>query len=437
MIKNSILFLSLFLFIGCEYTDFTEIQTDTSKNIESGVTAKSSAVKSTVPMLAVLINYNNIQISSSDTVWHNKLFGKNEHQLNHYYGQTSNNNFQYIEVVENSNVENDGIVSVHLDKNHPDIDVDSYNFELKTYGDFKIALELLDNFVDFSNYDNDANGHITPNELIVTFIMAGYEDAYEGRHVTNGMWGHQSCLQTTTGVPTLDGVTLLSCDNKGNFAIFGEQHDVENPHDATIGIIAHELGHSTFNLPDLYNTYNPNKGGIGYFGIMGSGTWATKDDDEYAGDTPTHFSAWSKIYNNWIEPIEIRDSSFSLKESASLDYNILKIPITSTSYYLLENRNNSGYDRSLASLDGIFNGGIAIWKIDETKLTQLHINDNTVNTDTRNKGVDLVEAKNGYIDSRGEGGDEDALYYEGNVNSFSTFITNISQRGSSMTLNIK
>ena len=252
MIKNSIFVLSLSLFLGCEYTDFTEIKSDTSSTIESSVIAKSSAVKSTVPMLVVLINYNNIEINSSDTVWHNKLFGGEEHQLNHYYAQASNNNFQFIEVVENSNIANDGIISVHLDKNHPNMDIDSSNFESKTYGDFKVALELLDNFLDFSNYDNDANGYITPDELIVTFIIAGYEDAYEGRHVTYGMWGHQSCLQMTTGVPILDGVSLLSCDNKGNFAIFGERHDVENPHDATIGIIAHELGHSTFNLPDLY-----------------------------------------------------------------------------------------------------------------------------------------------------------------------------------------
>ena len=150
--------------------------------------------------------------------------------------------------------------------------------------------------------------------------------------------------------------------------------------------------------------------------------------------------------NNFISPtLEILITSFSLNveydllikdESSSLEYNVVKIPIDSTSYYLVENRNNSGYDKGLNALSGIFNGGVALWKIDESRLTQTYIDNNNVNADTQNKGVDLVEAIMGSIDSAGSYGDESALYYDSNVNSFENVISNVSSRGTLMSLNI-
>jgi len=436
MLKKVLLTIPLYLFLGCDYQDFTEIKKSEKESSIEPKISKSSTIRTSVPMLGILVSYDNIEISSDDTFWHTKLFGTEEHQLNSYYKEVSSNHFEFTKVEEDYGIKNDSIVSIHLPKNHPNTDVDSLYFERKVYPDFKTALELVDEYVDFSNYDKNADGYITPDELLITFIIAGYEDAYEGRHVINGIWGHQSCLSATLGEVIVDSVSLLNCEHKGNFAVFGEKHNKDNPHNATIGIIAHELGHSTFNLPDLYSTFNPNEGGIGYFGIMGSGTWATQNSEEYAGNTPAHFCAWSKIYNNWIEPIVVKNEEVTLYETASLKYNILKIPIDTNSYYLLENRNNSGYDRGLYSLEGKFNGGIAIWKIDETKVTKAHIEENDVNNDTVHKGVDLVEAVEGTIDSDGGGGDEKALYYDSNKNHFSTLVTNISQRGSAMTLNL-
>jgi len=443
---KTIIFITLtfLLFTGCDSNNSTQIDTsiDNQATDETPIHTETDTNEilihqKSLPMLGILISYNNIQISSSPTTWSKKLFGKNEHELNHYYLQNSNNMFEFEPARESYNVVDDGIVSIKLNKNHPDIDIDSFLFGDKVYPDLKQALMTADSVVDFSNYDTNADGSITPDELILTFIVAGYEDAYEGVHVQNGIWAHESCLYDSSLIPQLDGVTLMDCSVNGSFALFGEKHDRFNPHNATIGIIAHELGHSTFDLPDLYNTSNPNKGGIGFFGLMGAGTWATQNSTEYFGNTPTHFSAWSKIFNGWITPTIESSNSATLYESASNEYNIIKIPINSTSYYLLENRNNSGYDRGLYSLTGQFLGGMAIWKIDETKLTQSNIDLNNVNADTNNKGVDLVEAVNGIIDRYADGGDENALYYQGNVDYFSTYATDISTRGSAMSLNIR
>jgi M6 family metalloprotease-like protein len=401
---------------------------------------------SSIPILGILISYDNVAISSSPSVWSSKLFGKYDHQLNHYYIEASHTNFEFAKANEESETPNDGIVSVHLNKNHPNVDINNYTtFAAAVYPDLKSALGALDSVINFSNYDTDGNGHITPDELLLTFIMAGYEDAYEGHHVESGVWAHQYCMTSSSNVPTLDSVTLMGCTDEGNFALFGERHDRDldidtNPntssHDVTIGIIAHELGHSAFHLPDLYNTISSD-GGIGYFGLMGAGTWAQQNTSEYPGNTPTHFSAWSKYYNGWVTPKTVSsNTSTTLTQTASLDYDMIKIPINATSYYLLENRNNAGYDKGLYKLTGTFNGGMAIWKVDETIISN-NFDANTVNADTANKGVDLVEARAGTIDSSGSGGDEDALYYEGNVNYFLTLVDGISLRDSVMGLNIK
>jgi len=410
-----------------EYID--SIPNDTIKNTDI---AQVPHKKSSIPMLGILISYNNIHISSSASTWSAKLFGKSEHQLNHYYAEVSNSKFEFEKAIENNGIVNDGIVSVQLNKNHPDTDIDRYKFDLLTHPDLRDALADVNNEIDFSNYDNDANGHITPNELLLTFIIAGYEDSYEGWHVINGVWGHQSCTYDEY-TPTLDGVTLMGCRDDGNFALFGEKHNVENPYDATIGIIAHELGHSAFSLPDLYNT-SGYEGGIGSFGLMGAGVWTRQDHREGHGNTPTHFSAWSKVYMGWVTPIE-ESGSTSLTETTSNDYNIIKIPISANHYYLLENRNNNGYDKGLYSLDGTFDGGVAVWHINDEKLTVDNFWENNVNNDVDNKGVDLVEAEDTYIDEMSDGG-EKALFYSPHITSFGTKVTNISTRGSVMNLNI-
>jgi len=405
------------------------IGTDVYSNV-----ALATHNKSSLPMLVVLINYNNVSVTSGESVWSSKIFGKNEHELNHYYGETSNSKFEFEKVSENSGIANDGIASVTLNKNHPNIDIGSVFYSAVIHADLKNAMEALDSKIDFSNFDSDANGFISKEELVIVFVMAGFEDSYEGSHVTNGTWGHESCF-TTNSSPTLDGVTLMRCLSDGNFAIFGERHNINNPHDATIGIIAHELGHAAFNLPDLYNI-SSSRGGIGNFGLMGGGTWATQDFSEFAGNTPVHFTAWSKVYMGWVTPIE-GIASESFHETSSPNYNVIKISINDDEYYLLENRNNSGYDKGLFSLNGSFDGGMALWHINKKKLTETNILNNSVNSTTSDKGVDLVEAANATIDTVSQSsGDEKALFYSPNVNFFEDKISEISERGTTMTLNI-
>ncbi len=444
MIKIVLFLCFTFFIVGCEKASTATVTTEnesTNVPVEGDVSSPSATecfnttieAASSTPMLTILISYNNQTISSDELTWAQKLYGKELHQLNSYYLQASNTKFEFAQARESAGCENDGVISVKLNKNHP-----NSSYLSSVYPDLEAALVSADEKINFSNFDADANGHITPDELVITFIIAGYEDAYEGYHVYNGIWAHMSCMESSN-TPLLDGVTLMGCNDGGTFALFGELHDrYYVTHDATVGIIAHELGHSAFALPDLYNTQGAT-GGIGIFGLMGGGSWAQSSLSEYPGDTPTHFSAWSKIHNGWITPqLAQAGTTHTLSETTSDTYNIIKIPISSTEYYLLENRNNSGYDKGFFALEGNFNGGMALWRINEAKLSTYYLSSNEVNADTSNKGVDLVEAANNVIDTQQSNGNEANLFYAPNVSSYSyqSDISDISQRGSVMTLTI-
>ncbi len=420
MIKSVLAFFITLLALGCSSGDSGE-STLTSPLIQCNTIDFIASSPTDIPMLVVLLNYDNIKISSNISVWTEKIFSKNEGQLNHYFQEVSNEQFEFSQATECK-----GVASVTLNKNHPNVSIDSIStFNSTVHPDLASSLIALDEKISFDIYDTNGDAKITPNELILTFILAGYEDAYEGYHVTNGIWAHQYCTDDTNA-PLLDGVNLMGCSFGGNYSLFGEKHDISNPHDATIGVIAHELGHSAFSLPDLYDTSDGN-GSIGYFGLMGSGSWTRKNAEEYYGQTPTHMSAWSKIYNNWVTP-DTSTGSITVVETFLNNSDIYKVSIDANNYYLIENRNNNGYDRGLFRLTGNFQGGLAIWKIDET-IINTNLNSNTVNNGA-SRGVDLMEATN--INNH-----EENLFYSGNVDFYvDANITSIGPRDSIMTLDI-
>jgi hypothetical protein len=219
----------------------------------------------------------------------------------------------------------------------------------------------------------------------------------------------------------------MGCKNSGNYGVFGERHGSgTTSHDATIGIIAHELGHVVFDLPDLYDTLG-RSAGIGYFGLMGGGTWANESLSELQslpGNTPTHFCAYSKIKNRWIdaEVVSSKDDVKVLNGTGLNNFNIIKLPITSNEYFLVENRANEGYDKGLFMLtrnDSLgFQGGLAVWHIDESVIREKFDN-NDVQGDKTHKGVDLEEAANAVLDKSSRAiGHDNNLYFSGNVAAF-------------------
>jgi len=193
------------------------------------------------------------------------------------------------------------------------------------------------------------------------------------------------------------------------------------------GLICASIG-SHLGLPDLFDT-ETGLSAIGRFGLMdGQSIFA------YLGVYPPEPSPWEKIKLGWAEPVtmEIQNADVSIVTNIAAtmsDTVILKVPLNSSEYYLIENRirdankdgstisyvagvvartktflnDTTGYRSfDVDSLSGVIfdvdefdwavpGNGIVIWHIDENVINE-KIAENKVNTDKNRRGVDVEEA---------------------------------------------
>jgi len=413
----------LFLFAACctsrESSGSVYLDKTNTSNAPTSLSGTSVDTTSKEPLLVIRVEYDNQLFVNGADIWAKKIFGNAPHQLNNYYREVSQNKFSFTPVKESdesySSKKDDGVVTLHLHKNHPNSGSSPI-----IHSDLKLALEGADKFVDFKSYDTNSDGIINIDEMAVVFIIAGAEEAYAPTAKLNSVWAHQSCVNSVS--IKVDGLSIASCKNDGRYALFGERHidGILPAHDATIGIIAHELGHALFSLPDLYPTDSSvSSSGIGYFGIMAGGLWAYSSFDEgetAPGNTPSHFCAWSKIFSGWVKPTLLTSTQEILLASTSQsDYSIAKINLDSDEYLLLENRAADGYDSGLFAIDGTYVGGIALWHINDSVINE-KLASNSIQNSKDAKGVDLVEARLSSIDdSQAARGDARNLFYRGNI----------------------
>ncbi len=371
-----------------------------------------SATLTQQPLLIIRLEFSNHTFVSSAATWASKIFGYSGGELNDYFDEVSYGQYAFVPANESQGTANDGIVTVQLAETHPG-DVNDFVTRLVS------AANLADAYIDYAAYDTDGDGAIESDELQVMFLVAGGESA---TGAAPGIWAHAWCLYGQYGAdaPTLDGVKVMDCASGGGYSRFGERHFWS--HDATIGIIAHELGHAAFSLPDLYDTDYSSEG-IGSFGLMGGGSWAYQSADEDYGATPVHMSAWSKLQNGWISPttVSVSTNNIALAGTDSGSYNVLRIVTGNTGeYFLIENRAAGGYDRGLFALDyATYEGGMAIWHIDENQAG---------NTDETHKLVDIEDANDPELDSGAGWGTRTNLYYAGNKTDFTPATTPNSRR---------
>jgi immune inhibitor A len=212
------------------------------------------------------------------------------------------------------------------------------------------AAVAADPDVDFGLYDNDGNGFV--DAFIVVHAGGGGEQTGN----PNDIWSHKWTLPSAR-----------TADTKQIFAY------LTIPEDARIGVCAHELGHLLFGFPDLYDTDGTSEG-IGNWCLMAGGSW------NGGGDVPAHPSAWCKAQQGWASvtnittggPISIPD----VKTSRNV-HRLWKDGTGGSEYFLLENRQRTGYDTNLPS------DGLLIWHIDDAQ---------PGNTDENHYKVGLMQA---------------------------------------------
>ncbi|MBK9604186.1 MAG: S-layer homology domain-containing protein [Anaerolineales bacterium] len=232
----------------------------------------------------------------------------------------------------------------------------------------------------------------------IIVVVAGYETAFASTSSCKpGIWAHYWGFEGgKVPAPVVYGKTIGEISAGGGYVQVGEWHCADLPgftpgYPATMGVIAHEFGHS-LNLPDLYDT-SGRSSGIGVWGLMGMGTWNTTGTQ--LGDLPAHHDAWSKWYEGWTSPLQLRGlvtgQPIPNAESNPTVFQLLDNPngldwkFNSNSgtgeYFLVENRQQTGFD---AGLPGC---GLLIWHIDESVPF-----DNSANAGNPRRLVYLVQA---------------------------------------------
>lgn len=272
-------------------------------------------------------------------------------------------------------------------------------------GDFlQDTLDANDAAVDFGQYDNDGPDG-APNsgddDGFVDFVAFVHAEP-GGECGNSNIWSHRWSYSGWKSS------AYTTADNKtGGGKIKVDDYVIMPALACTggtmiqIGVFAHEFGHA-FGLPDLYDT-DPDNGdseGIGNWCLMAGGSWG---GDGQSPERPVHMSAWSKEFLGWVSPTSVTtDLNPANLKSVEDNPAVLKVPISATQWYLVENREQKLFDGKLPT------AGLLIWKINQTVINSGLAN-NTVNADENNKGVDLEEADGlAHLDAganRGDAGD--------------------------------
>jgi M6 family metalloprotease-like protein/uncharacterized repeat protein (TIGR02543 family) len=344
------------------------------------------SVPSTQKTLVFIINYLNISSTAEEGYWADKFFGSTYPSVNNYYNEVSYGKTSIGPATENYQQVNDGVIEISLPYNHPAEFGYTSSVSSAVASHVRQALEIADEYVDFSAYDQNLDGDISSSELHIAAIFAGGEAATGG--VYNSIWAHAWSYPTLA----LDGKTMNHYIAIGEN--FGASDGTPSLNKLTIGTICHELGHS-MGLPDLYD-YGQDSQGVGSHSLMGSGSWGAASYAELVGSSPVHPDAWSKIMLGFVMPtIAAEGSEYNLIQSVSPAYNVLKVAIPNKpyQYFLVENRQFSGYDAGLTR--NLKKGGIVIYHVDEEVLeySATHSSNFSKMNDNRfRKAVDVEEA---------------------------------------------
>jgi immune inhibitor A len=215
------------------------------------------------------------------------------------------------------------------------------------------ALLAADPTVNFSPYDNDGNGFVD------AFIVIHAGPGAEVTGSSGDIWSHKWVIDG--GARSVDGTSVY-----GYLTV---------PEDCKIGVCSHELGHLLFGFPDLYDTDGTSEG-IGNWCLMAAGSWGG------GGDTPVHPCAWCKANQGWVG-VDNRMTNAIVNmadvKSSHTVYRLWKDGGAGNEYFLLENRQKTGFDVSLPG------AGLLVWHIDEGQ---------PGNTDENHYKVALVQADN-------------------------------------------
>ncbi len=345
-------------------------------------------------LLTILIDFKDIQINMGSKFWSKQMFDDTPGELSVVnYWKENSNGLDIFEPADTADLNigrkgtvsyegytdisyeiiehEEGVVRISLDIPHPTPTGNEKGDALMWA--VHLALQAIDEDIDF-----------TYEQPHIVTIFAGY--GQQNAQGTLGK-GHIRPCTSIVGIETLDGVVL------GRYTIQAEMYSLDIPEG--IGNVCHELGHSVFNLPDLYfekaididNRYS----------LMASGSSGRRYDitdrdkcyddpyAQYKGHVPSHLDPWCKIKCGFVTPTIVSDWNGNINSISGggneKQYNVIKVQSKADpkQYFLIENRQLIGFDKGLECLnegsENPFNGGIMIWHIDENVGDSSHNNE--------------------------------------------------------------
>ena len=249
------------------------------------------------------------------------------------------------------------------------------------------ACKLVDDEVDFANYDWDGDGEVDQ----VYVIYAGYGESGGGNSTT--IWPHESHLEyQENGTLRLDGVTI------NTYACSSELAGGKGTTINGIGTACHEFSHC-LGLPDFYDTSYSGGFGMGCWDIMSSGSHCGPDGN---GEVPTGYSAYERNYAGWLEYEELNcpcvvSQMESIAETpvAYIIYNDNDV----NEYFLLENRQNVKWFSYAEKYEGCH--GLLVTHVDYSETSWRN---NRVNTSGKHQRMTIIPADMDYGKKINSGG---------------------------------
>lgn len=218
----------------------------------------------------------------------------------------------------------------------------AYQKDEKVYEMIKEACDGIQDKVNLKDYDWDGDGEADQ----VFFLYAGLGQASGGSPGT--IWPHESELRYwpcgVLSYPT-GKINTYACANELQPETQGSSRYIS----AGIGTICHEFSHC-LGFADMYDTTGGGGYGMSVFDVMDQGSYNGN------GFVPCNYTAFERIYAGWVEPIELIDPA-TVKDMKSVsDYGrpfIMYNYKNTNEYFLLENRQNTGWDEGLYGSNGL------------------------------------------------------------------------------------
>lgn len=191
----------------------------------------------------------------------------------------------------------------------------------------KLAKDLVE---DWRKYDWDDDGEVDQ----VMIVYAGEGEADGGSEDT--IWPHEWDLNIVgKDFEIVNGIRI------NTYAVANEGYEWDGKfHINGIGTICHEFSHC-LGLMDMYD--------IAYSGLYGMNAWSLMDSGSYNGNgfVPSGYTSYEKYSIGWLDPIELTEAQ-SVSDMKALtesdDVYIIRNEAHPDEYYLLENRQQQGWD---------------------------------------------------------------------------------------------